>query len=369
MSAAPDAGQEPRGPVGAGAPRSLDADAATLALIRNEIKVEKRVGEGSGRVFRFLTGRRHGLGWFLPRYLRAIGPRWPDELLAKWCEDGRCTVDGQVVGAQWQVVPGRQVELTIAPLPDEGHRPPPLALLWHDRAIAFANKPTGQLAHQAGKQLSGTLLNQLQDWAVTQDIDPNEVRLINRIDRETSGIVIATFDLAAHQNLAAQLDERCIRKAYRAICCGVPEPRDGDWREPLGPLGAHTIRRGVLADGQASHTEYHVEEVAADGLHAVIRLELHTGRQHQIRVHATHHGHPLVGDWVYGQGVSELPGQALHAWVVECVHPLSGEALRVEAPFPPALAALWAKLRSGGAATPVELTPDQRSKIALPSLA
>ena len=342
-------------------------DSQTLALIRNEIKVEKRV-EGGERVFRFATGRRHGLGWFLPRYLRAIGPRWPDELLARWCDDGRCTVDGAVVGAAWQVVPGRLVELRIAPLPDEGHRPPPLDLLWHDRSVAFANKPTGQLAHQAGKQLSGTLLNQLQDWAATQGIDPNEVRLINRIDRETSGIVIATLALEAHQRLAAQLEARGIRKAYRAICRGVPEPRDGDWREPLGPLGEHTIRRGVLPDGQASHTEYHVEEVAAGGAWSAIRLELHTGRQHQIRVHATHHGHPLLGDWVYGEPIAELPGQALHAWVVECAHPLTGEPLRVEAPFPPALAALWQRLRTGGAPTAIPLTGDQVSKLGLPPL-
>ncbi len=341
---------------------AMHPDAAIHALIRNEIKVEKRV-EGEERVFRFATGRRHGLGWFLPRYLRAIGPRWPDELLERWCIDGRCTVDGAVVGARWQVVPGHQVVLRIAAPPDEGHLPPPLALLYHDRCMVLANKPTGQLAHQAGKQLSGTLLNQLQSWAVTQGIDPNEVRLLNRIDRETSGIVIATLDLGAHQHLAAQLDARTIRKAYRAICTGVPEPRDGEWREPLGPLGEHTIRRGVLPDGQDSRTEYHVEEVATDGAHAVLRIELHTGRQHQIRVHATHHGHPLVGDWVYGQPIAELPGQALHAWVVECVHPVSGTPLRVEAPFPPQLAALWEHLRGGGRATPVPLSGDQRSKI------
>ncbi len=344
-------------------PRPEHPDAAIHALIRNETRIEKRVGDGGERIYRFATGRRHGLGWFLPRYLRAVGPRWPDELLTLWCSNGRCLVDGQIVGPEWQVVPGRLVELRIAPLPDEGHRPPPLELLWHDRQVVFANKPTGQLAHQAGKQLSGTLLNQLQDWAVAQGIDPNEVRLINRIDRETSGLVIATCDLAAHQGLAAQLESRTIRKAYRAICVGVPEPHDGDWREAIGPLGEHTIRRGVIPDGQASHTEYHVEEVTVDGRHAVIRLELHTGRQHQIRVHATHHGHPLVGDWVYGQAVAELPGQALHAWVVECAHPITGAPLRIEAPFPPALAALWATLRGGGAATAVELTDDQRSKL------
>lgn len=342
----------------------MHPDAAVHALIRNEIKIEKRV-EGEERVFRFATGRRHGLGWFLPRYLRAIGPRWPDELLDRWCEDGRCTVDGQVVGACWQVVPGRQVVLRIAAPPDEGHRPPPLDLLFHDRHLVLTNKPTGQLAHQAGKQLSGTLLNQLQAWAVQQGIDPNEVRLLNRIDRETSGIVVATLDLAAHQALAAQLDAKLIRKTYRAICAGVPEPRDGHWREALGPLGEHTIRRGVIPDGQDSHTEYHVDEVACDAAHAVLRIDLHTGRQHQIRVHATHHGHPLVGDWVYGQPIAELPGQALHAWRIAFAHPVGGAPVEVEAPFPPQLADLWRVLGAGGRPSPIPLTPDQRSKLGM----
>ncbi|MEK7412408.1 MAG: RluA family pseudouridine synthase [Planctomycetota bacterium] len=341
-----------------GVPR--DPDAAIHALIRNEIKVEKRVEPGF-RVVRFATGRRHGLGWFLPRYLRAVGPRWPSELLELWCNDGRCLVDGQIVGSAWQVVPGRQVELKIPVTPPDPATVSPLAVLWHDRHLLFANKPTGQLAHQAGKQIAGTLLNQLQDWAAEHDIDRNEVRLLNRIDRETSGIVIASLDLAAHQALAVQLEARTLRKEYRAICCGLPEPRDGDWSEPLGPLGEHTIRRGVLPEGQPSRTEYHVEEIA--GGYAALRLVLHTGRQHQIRVHAAHHGHPLLGDWVYGAPIAELPGQALHAWMVELNHPLSNECLRVEAPFPPVLAALWERLRSGGTATPMELTADQRSKL------
>lgn len=339
-----------------------DPDAPTHALIRNEIKVEKRV-EAGFRVVRFATGRRHGLGWFLPRYLRAIGPRWPSELLERWCDNGSCMVDGQVVGARWQVVPGRQVELKIPVPAPNPETTPPLSVLWHDRHLLFANKPTGQLAHQAGKQLAGTLLNQLQDWAAEHHIDRNEVRLLNRIDRETSGIVIATLDLAAHQILATQLEARTLRKEYRAICCGIPAVRDGEWNEPLGPLGEHTIRRGVLPDGQPSRTEYHVEETAGDW--AALRLVLHTGRQHQIRVHAAQHGHPLLGDWVYGAPIAELPGQALHAWMVELDHPLSNQHLRIEAPFSPVLATLWERLRAGGAVTPIALTDDQRSKLGL----
>ncbi|MCX8039896.1 MAG: RluA family pseudouridine synthase [Planctomycetota bacterium] len=337
---------------------------AIRARIRNEIRLEKRVLPGGERIFRFRS-KRYGAGWPLAKYLSAIGPRWPEELRRHWCLEGRCTVDGQAVGPDWPVEPGHLIELRVLPLPLAGP-PPPLALLWHDRRLAIANKPTGQLAHPAGRELQGTLLNQLQEWAHAQGLDPSAVRLVNRIDRETSGIVIATLDLPTHRRLCAQLQQRALGKLYKAICVGVPEPPQGEWREPLGPLGPHTIARGVVPDGQPSHTAYSVEEVAADRRHSVLRLELHTGRQHQIRVHAAHHGHPLVGDWVYGQPVAELPGQALHAWKVSFQHPHSGERLEIEAPFPPALAALWERLRAGGSVTPIALTAEQRSKLGLP---
>lgn len=340
---------------------------AIRARIRNEIRIEKQVLPDGERIFRFRT-KRYGAGWTLAKYLSAIGPRWPEALRRHWCEDGRCTVDGAVVGPDWLVEPGRLIELRVRPLPLAGPPPPPLDVLWHDEHLVIANKPTGQLAHPAGRALLGTLLNQLQQWAHERGRNPAEVRLLNRIDRETSGIVIATLDLPTHRRLAAQLAAHAIRKSYRAICVGVPEPPDGDWCEPLGPVGPHTIARGVRADGQESRTEYHVEAVAEDRRHAILRLELHTGRQHQIRVHAAHHGHPLVGDWVYGQPIAELPGQALHAYRVAFTHPLSGAAIAVEAPFPPQLAALWERLRQGGTVTPIPLTAEQRSKLGLPPL-
>lgn len=339
-------------------------DAAVHALIRNEICIVRR-HEGGERVVRFATGRRHGLGWPLARYLRAIGPRWPDELVARWCDDGRCIVDGAVVGPQWQVLPGRQVELRIGVPPPAAGTAPPLCLLWHDRHLAVACKPTGQLAHQAGREMSGTLLNQLQEWAAGCGIDPNEVRLVNRIDRETSGAVIASLSLAAHQGLAAQLAARTIAKTYRAICRGMPAAESGEWTDPIGALGAHTIRRGVLADGQPSRTLWRVEASAPGAAWSLLTLGLVTGRQHQIRVHASHHGHPLLGDWVYGEPVAELPGQALHAWRIAFEHPIAGGRIELEAPFPDALAGLWRQLLAGGAPTPVPLTAEQRSRLGL----
>ncbi len=343
---------------------AADPDAAVAALIRNEVKVERFQTPGH-RIVRFVVGRRHGLGWTLPRYLRAIHPNWPPALVARWCADGRVTVDDAVAGPAHLVATGQRIELKAPnPPPDPALGPvPPLELLYHDRDLAVVNKPTGQLAHQAGQVLSGTVLDQLQAWAEPQGIAPREVRLINRIDRETSGALIASLSLEAHRRLAAALDEGRIAKTYRAVCHGAPQPVAGIWDAPLAAEGPHTIRRCVHADGQPSQTGYRTLAVAPGGRFALLELDLITGRQHQIRVHAAHHGHPLVGDWVYGTPVAGLPGQALHAWALDLPHPGDGRRIRIEAPFRASLAELWERLASGGAVTVIPLNDEQRSKL------
>jgi 23S rRNA pseudouridine1911/1915/1917 synthase len=191
------------------------------------------------------------------------------------------------------------------------------------------------------------------------------VRLVNRIDRDTSGLMLASLDLASHLALAEALDTRAIRKEYRAICHGVPDPASGSWLDPILEAGAESIAMRIDPAGKASHTDYEVIEAAPGGRYALLRVLLHTGRQHQIRIHAAHHGHPLVGDWVYGTGCVELPGQALHAALLEFPHPGHGRRLRVEAPLPPEWAALWRGLAAGGDVTSVPLSEEQRAKLGL----
>jgi hypothetical protein len=196
----------------------------------------------------------------------------------------------------------------------------------------------------------------------------------------------------------------------------MPEPRCGHWREPIGGSDRSEVVQQVRADGLPSHTEYAVEDstfdvrgstfdvslinidavkspssisqvlTSSDGashvfpptsnleprtsnaseVFSLLRITLHTGRQHQIRVHAAHHGCPLVGDWMYGTPCAELCGQALHAAELAFTHPLTGEALRFETPLPRRFRTLWEALQAGGDVTPIPLNPGQRSRLGLP---
>jgi 23S rRNA pseudouridine1911/1915/1917 synthase len=335
--------------------------------IRNEVPAERQL-TGTHRLLRFAVGRNHGKGWRLDRYLHALMPTLSRSMIQRWVERGCATVDGEVAIPALKLKPGQLVVLT-APLPERDESAPqaqPLAILYHDRWLLVANKPPGQLAHQAGRTMTGTLLNQAQDWLEARGGDPQQARLVNRIDRDTSGIVLVSLDEAAHVRLAAAMEARDLHKEYRALCHGAPQPAAGSWRDPIGEGPPESIARVVRPDGQECHTDYEVLETAGSAF-SLLRLLLHTGRQHQIRVHAAHNGHPLVGDWVYGSPCAELPGQALHAAVMEFPHPVEKRTVRVEAPFPALLAALWDKLRSGGALTPMALSDEQRSKLGIVS--
>ncbi len=337
--------------------------------IRGEVVVERSL-TSAHRVLRFTVPRQHAppacLAWRLDRYLHALLPTISRTLIQRWADDGAALVDGERAGASHRLRGGSQVEFK-APLPerDPEQAAAPLQVLMRDRWMMVVNKPPGQLAHQAGKTMSGTLINSIQELLEAEGADPARARLVNRIDRDTSGIVLVSLDEGAHAVMGRAMEARALRKEYLAIVAGSPAPPSGDWREPIGPLGAHTIARGVRPDGQSAHTAYATEALAQDGRHALLRLRLHSGRQHQIRVHAAHHGHPLVGDWVYGSACRELPGQALHSALLALPHPVTGAELLIEAPLPAALAQLWASLRAGGAPAPAALSPQQRSKLGI----
>jgi len=370
-------------------------DEADSEAIRNEVPVE-RVLTGTHRILRFTVGRVHGRGWRIDKYLAALMPTISRAMIQRWLELGAATIDGVVAVGRMPIRPGQRVVMT-APLPtrdeDQGY-PQPLEILYHDRWLLAANKPPGQLAHQAGKTMTGTLLNQAQDWFEKQGGDPQQVRLINRIDRDTSGIVLLSLDVAAHATVSQAMEARDLDKEYRALCHGSPADDHGDWRDPIGEGPPESIQRVVRPDGQECHTEYFVLERAACGVrraalsddhgvplsndvgagnaahrtphtapYSLLRLLLHTGRQHQIRIHAAHNGCPLVGDWVYGEPCQELGGQALHAALMEFAHPVEKRTVRIEAPFPRTLADLWTHLCSGHALTPRGRSEEQLSKL------
>lgn len=335
------------------------------ASIRGEVRVDRRL-TADRRVVQFAVGQMHGRGWRLDKYLHAILPTLSRGLLRRWIEQGYCLIDGVPGEPRGKLKPG-QIVLLDAPLP-----PPvtgdgqlaPLAILEQGPGFLVANKPAGQLPHQAGRHLTGTLLNQIQDWFAEQGSDPAEVRLVNRIDRDTSGIVLASLNLAAHTVLAQAMESHSLRKEYRAICHGRPEPAAGAWTEPIWEPSEESIAMRIHANGKPSHTDYEVLETAPSGA-TLLRVLLRTGRQHQIRIHAAHHGHPLIGDWVYGPACAEVRGQALHAAILAFPDPVDGHVRSVEAPLPGILGKLWEDLRAGGTVTPRELNEEERSRLGL----
>lgn len=330
--------------------------------IKNQVKVFKTL-TSTHRHVEFTVGARWWDQADAGDFLMALCPRYEREFIERWARDGRLSADGVVIAADARLAPGQKVELHVPlPPPDPGFIIPPLEVLWADEHLACLNKASGHLAHQAGQIMTGTLLNQIQDWHQASTGGPAEdIRLVNRIDRDTSGIVLASRHLAAHVALSAALMDRQVDKEYLAICHGVPNPRLGHWRFPIGIPKPGSSLRCVQPGAQESHTEFLVEDEAPG--FALLRLKLHTGRQHQIRVHAAHAGHPLVGDWCYGQPCAELPGQALHAARLAFAHPLKPMTVNVEAPLRDDLARLWAQVKAGTPPTPRDLTEDQQSKL------
>ena len=369
----------------AGAPLRSAAEIAADAAaekIRGEVVVEREL-TGTHRRLTFTIPKNHapphGDAWRLDRYVHALMPTISRSLIQKWLENGAATIDGARAKPRAALKAGMRVEFTAplpAPDPDAAVFPP-LSFIYRDQWMAVVNKPPGQLAHQAGRTMSGTLVNQLQDWAETEGLDPREMRLVNRIDRDTSGLVLVSLDAVAHTRLGKAIEAHDLHKEYRAICHGIPLDAAGEWHDPLGPGDERSIARVVRPDGQDCWTDYEVLETAPDGgvdepgktakkpAFSLLRLILHTGRQHQIRVHAAHNGLPLVGDWVYGKPCLEIPGQALHAAFLGLDHPMTKKRLDLQAPLPEAFAKLWSNLKAGAAPTAIPLSAEQKSKLGL----
>jgi len=343
-------------------------DAALAWAIRNEARIERTL-TGTHRHILVIAGPNAGVGLRLDRYLALALPRLSRTLIRRWLDADYATCNRERAQAKHKVQAGDRIEL-LCPLPPgvfDHDEPPPLEILYDADGVLVVNKPPGLLAHQAGKHLAGTLLNQLQDLVVARGGAVRDARLVNRIDRDTSGIVLATTDAAVHSRLSIALQAGDLHKEYRALCHGVPRARHGHWLDPIRdhPTGA-SIAREVHPDGQACDTEYELLAATPGERYSLLRLVLHTGRQHQIRVHAAANGHPLVGDWVYGTPCHELPGQALHAAMLSFPHPgRAGETVRVEAPLTPALDRLWNHLRAGEDVTPRRLDPEEARRLGI----
>lgn len=200
-----------------------------------------------------------------------------------------------------------------------------LDILYEDTDFLAINKPAGVLSHPLGdKEPAGTIANGVRDYLLRQDI--TAIHPVNRLDRTTSGIIL----FAKHPIAQHHLIQHKPIKEYMALAEGILREDHGVIDAPIAKIDAPSIRRIVTPTGQPSQTEYQV--ISTGDNHSLLRITLHTGRTHQIRVHLSHIGHPLVGDFLYGK--ENAPRLLLHAWRLT-FHPLrSVGPLVLTAPLP-----------------------------------
>lgn len=260
---------------------------------------------------------------------------------ARLLEEGRVTDRGRPVAKNLRVQPGQVLEVTL-PEPEEPEARPqdiPLDVVYEDEDVIVVNKPTGMVVHPAPGHPDGTLVNALLyhcGESLSGVGGQKRPGIVHRIDRDTSGLIIAAKNDAAHLALAEQLQDHSLYREYEAVVVG-------NLREDSGtvdlPIARHPTDRKKMAvnhlNGRRAVTHWTVLARYPGYTHIQCRLE--TGRTHQIRVHMAALGHPVLGDPVYGgqrKGFPGLAGQCLHARRLTFRHPRTGEQVTVSCPLP-----------------------------------
>jgi 23S rRNA pseudouridine1911/1915/1917 synthase len=247
--------------------------------------------------------------------------------------------------------PGDEVDVSV-PEPVRASvsaEPLPLAVLYESPDVIVVNKPAGMTVHPSAGHESGTLVNAI--LARYPEIGPlqGELRpgIVHRLDKDTSGVMVVARTTAAQAALARQMKERAMKKLYLAIVQGRPQPPVGVVEAPIGRDPRDRKRQAIVEGGREARTGY---RTLARGKEAsLLEIDLQTGRTHQIRVHMSAIGHPVIGDATYGRRSSHIARQALHSFRLGFTLPSSREWIEVEAP-PPAdfEAALLALGLAGG---------------------
>jgi 23S rRNA pseudouridine1911/1915/1917 synthase len=270
-------------------------------------------------------------------------------------------IDGRPTRASARLTSGQVVSVTIpapapaAPSPEDI----PLSVVYDDAQLLVVDKPAGLTVHPGAGRSSGTLVNALLHRVEGLSGIGGVVRpgIVHRLDRGTSGLLVVAKDDATHRDLARQFASRTVEKEYLAVVLGVPARREATIDAPIGRDPVHRMKMSTRAPrGRAARSSYSVVE-SLDGA-ALVRVRIHTGRTHQIRVHLASIGHPVAGDATYG-GTRPAPSRrassraalraldrpALHAARLTFSHPKSGERISFTSPLPPDLEALLGALR------------------------
>ncbi len=262
--------------------------------------------------------------------------------LQKLIEAGQVQLNDQVCTEKKTLVqPGDRLSLHIPPDVPLNLEPEAIALdiLYEDDQLIILNKPAGMVVHPSPGHSHGTLVHALLAHCPLAAIGGvQRPGIVHRLDKDTTGAIVVAKTDHAHHHLQQQLKAKTAYREYLGIVYGSPKTEAGIVDQPLG---RHPVDRQKITiiplekGGRNAITHWQTEERL--GNYTVIKFQLETGRTHQIRVHSAYMGNPIVGDPVYGRGRDigvNLPGQALHAWKLRLIHPVSGELLEAIAPFP-----------------------------------
>ena len=301
-------------------------------------------------------------GQRLDQALATLLPEYSRSRLKGWIESGEIRVDGAIVRPRDKVFGGEAVALR-AVLPGESRAAPqsiPLVLVHEDKHLFVIDKPAGLVVHPGAGNPDSTLQNALLA------LDPKLAALpragiVHRLDKDTSGLLVVARTLPAHTALVRMLGERAVHREYEAICRGVMTA-GGTIDAPIDRHPTDRVRMSVREGGREAVTHYRVIKRFRASTH--VRVQLETGRTHQIRVHLAHAGFPIVGDRVYGgrltlpkgaseslrQALRDFPRQALHAARLQFEHPVSGKPVECVSPLPADMVGLLAILAADAAA-------------------
>ena len=277
-------------------------------------------------------------------------------------EDGCVTRDGEIADEPSARVRAGEEYTVAVPAPAPAAPVPqdiPLDVVFEDDDLIVIDKPAGMVVHPAAGHADGTLVNALLAHCGSSLSGIGGVTrpgIVHRLDRGTSGLMVAAKNDVAHRHLSRQLEDRSLSRRYKALVWGVPEPREGDIEGAIGRNPANRKKMAVVKKGgKAALTHYRVLKPVGTKA-ALVECRLATGRTHQIRVHMAQMGHPVIGDPLYGGGTArrlkgapedsgnvlrELEYQALHAYKIGFIHPSSGEKIYLESKNPKEFSSLY----------------------------
>ncbi|MDE3045875.1 MAG: RluA family pseudouridine synthase [Verrucomicrobiota bacterium] len=252
-------------------------------------------------------------------------------------EDGFVLLNGHPIKKRVVPIEGDEIEVCFQLTPELSLAPEsiPLDILYEDEHLIAVNKPVGLVVHPAPGHWSGTFVNALlghcENLPLSDHLRPG---IVHRLDKQTSGVLIAAKTTRAHQLLIEQFSQREIEKVYLAICIG--RPANGTVSAPIGRHPVHRKEMTVLPDGKEAITD--IKVLAFHQNLSLVLAKPKTGRTHQIRVHLKHLGAPVLGDEIYGSSRANETLQAhrqlLHAYQLRLRHPISGASLQFTAPLP-----------------------------------